>query len=194
MSPRETAPAGHCSSWPAAWRLRAGSSRPVASVTIVASSIKGRWRWRASNTSAAIEAFSGAVALKSDSMLGYLRRGEAYRRRKRLDDALRGPPAGLRAGPHRPASARARLATSTLRSSDTIARPRAARPTSRSTTSRRACSTSWASCATGPASPLRGSPCFERRSRSTRSVLPKRNTSSAFASGTSTGMPRRSLP
>ena len=41
------------------------------------------------NTSAAIEAFSGAVALKSDSMLGYLRRGEAYRRRHELDDALR---------------------------------------------------------------------------------------------------------
>jgi tetratricopeptide (TPR) repeat protein len=41
------------------------------------------------NTSAAIEAFSGAVALKSDSMLGYLRRGEAYRRRRELDDALR---------------------------------------------------------------------------------------------------------
>jgi tetratricopeptide (TPR) repeat protein len=43
----------------------------------------------AGNTSAAIEAFSGAVALKSDSMLGYLRRGEAYRRRRDLDDALR---------------------------------------------------------------------------------------------------------
>jgi tetratricopeptide (TPR) repeat protein len=41
------------------------------------------------NTSAAIEAFSGAVALKSDSMLGYLRRGEAYRRRHELDAALR---------------------------------------------------------------------------------------------------------
>ncbi len=43
----------------------------------------------AGNTSAAIEAFSGAVALKSDSMLGYLRRGEAYRRRQELDAALR---------------------------------------------------------------------------------------------------------
>jgi tetratricopeptide (TPR) repeat protein len=30
---------------------------------------------------AAIEAFSGAIALKPDAMLGYLRRGEAYRRR-----------------------------------------------------------------------------------------------------------------
>ncbi len=43
----------------------------------------------AGNTSAAIEAFSGAIALKADSMLGYLRRGEAYRRRRELDDALR---------------------------------------------------------------------------------------------------------
>ena len=41
------------------------------------------------NTSAAIEAFSGAVALKADSMLGYLRRGEAYRRRNEPDAALR---------------------------------------------------------------------------------------------------------
>jgi tetratricopeptide (TPR) repeat protein len=43
----------------------------------------------AGNTSAAIEAFSGAVALRPDSMLGYLRRGEAYRRRHELSDALR---------------------------------------------------------------------------------------------------------
>jgi tetratricopeptide (TPR) repeat protein len=43
----------------------------------------------AGSTYAAIEAFSGAVALKSDSMLGYLRRGEAYRRRNELDAALR---------------------------------------------------------------------------------------------------------
>jgi tetratricopeptide (TPR) repeat protein len=41
------------------------------------------------NTSAAIEAFSGAVALKGDSMLGYLRRGEAYRRRNEPEEALR---------------------------------------------------------------------------------------------------------
>ena len=50
---------------------------------------KGEVALAAGNTSAAIEAFSGAVALKSDSMLGYLRRGEAYRRRRELDDALR---------------------------------------------------------------------------------------------------------
>ncbi len=43
----------------------------------------------AGNPSAAIEAFSGAVALKSDSMLGYLRRGEAYRTRHELEAALK---------------------------------------------------------------------------------------------------------
>ena len=43
----------------------------------------------AGNTSAAIEAFSGAVALKSSSMLGYLRRGEAYRSRHELEAALK---------------------------------------------------------------------------------------------------------
>ena len=41
------------------------------------------------NTSAAVEAFSGAIALRADSMLGYFRRGEAYRRRGELDPALR---------------------------------------------------------------------------------------------------------
>lgn len=37
----------------------------------------------------AIEAYSGAIALKSDSMLGYLKRGETYRRRGELVEALR---------------------------------------------------------------------------------------------------------
>ncbi len=37
----------------------------------------------------AIEAFSGAVALKPASMVGYLRRGEAHRQRHELDAALR---------------------------------------------------------------------------------------------------------
>jgi tetratricopeptide (TPR) repeat protein len=41
------------------------------------------------DTSSAIEAFSGAIALKSDSMLGYLKRGETYARRNELDSALR---------------------------------------------------------------------------------------------------------
>jgi tetratricopeptide (TPR) repeat protein len=40
-------------------------------------------------TSVAIEAFSGAVALKPDSMLGYLKRGDTYRRRGELATALR---------------------------------------------------------------------------------------------------------
>ncbi|MGH9409969.1 MAG: tetratricopeptide repeat protein [Vicinamibacterales bacterium] len=42
-----------------------------------------------SDTSAAIEDFSGAIALKSDGMAPYLKRGEAYRRRGEYDAALR---------------------------------------------------------------------------------------------------------
>jgi tetratricopeptide (TPR) repeat protein len=37
---------------------------------------------------AAIESFSGAIAIRPDSMLGYLKRGEAYRRRADLGRAL----------------------------------------------------------------------------------------------------------
>src|SRR6185295_6522995 len=37
------------------------------------------------DTFSAIESFSGAIALKEGSMLGYLKRGEAYRRRQQLD-------------------------------------------------------------------------------------------------------------
>jgi tetratricopeptide (TPR) repeat protein len=41
------------------------------------------------NTAAAIEAFSGAITLKPDSMLGYLKRGQTYRRRNELVPAIR---------------------------------------------------------------------------------------------------------
>src|SRR5436190_12869225 len=41
------------------------------------------------NTAAAIEAFSGAITLKPESMLGYLKRGETYRRRGDLPAAER---------------------------------------------------------------------------------------------------------
>ena len=40
-------------------------------------------------TGVAVEAFSGAIALKPDSMLGYLRRGETYRRIGDLKAAMR---------------------------------------------------------------------------------------------------------
>ncbi|MBM3777459.1 MAG: tetratricopeptide repeat protein [Acidimicrobiia bacterium] len=40
-------------------------------------------------TSAAIEAFSGAVALRPTSMVGHLKRGDTYRRRGQMNDALR---------------------------------------------------------------------------------------------------------
>lgn len=39
--------------------------------------------------STAIEAFSGAIALRGDSMIGYLKRGDAYRRRDELEAAVR---------------------------------------------------------------------------------------------------------
>src|SRR5215203_2820337 len=41
------------------------------------------------NTFAAIEAFSGAIARKPDAMLGYLKRGETYRRRGEFVAAIR---------------------------------------------------------------------------------------------------------
>jgi tetratricopeptide (TPR) repeat protein len=41
------------------------------------------------DTYSAIEAFSGAIAWRGDSMLGYLKRGEAYRRRGELEAAIR---------------------------------------------------------------------------------------------------------
>jgi len=40
-------------------------------------------------TDAAVEAYSGALALKGDSMIAFLRRGEAYRKRGDLGNALR---------------------------------------------------------------------------------------------------------
>ena len=41
------------------------------------------------NTFAAIDAFSDAVALKPEAMIGFLKRGETYRRRGELESALR---------------------------------------------------------------------------------------------------------
>ena len=38
---------------------------------------------------AAVEAFSGALAFKPDSMVAYLRRGQAYRDQRRFDEATR---------------------------------------------------------------------------------------------------------
>ncbi len=43
----------------------------------------------AGNAYAAIEAFSGAIALRGDSMLSHLRRGQAYQAQRRYDDAAR---------------------------------------------------------------------------------------------------------
>lgn len=43
----------------------------------------------AGNAYAAVEAFSGALAFRPDSMVAYLRRGEAYRDQRRFDEATR---------------------------------------------------------------------------------------------------------
>ena len=40
------------------------------------------------DTFAALEAFTGAIAVKPDSMLGHLKRGETYRRRTQLEEAM----------------------------------------------------------------------------------------------------------
>jgi tetratricopeptide (TPR) repeat protein len=50
---------------------------------------QGEAALRRDDTFSAIEAFSGAILLKHDSMLGYLKRGEAYRRRGELEAARR---------------------------------------------------------------------------------------------------------
>ena len=51
--------------------------------------VQGESALAAADTGKAIEAFSGAIAVKSDSMLGYLKRGETYRLRGELESALR---------------------------------------------------------------------------------------------------------
>src|ERR671910_1913057 len=58
-------------------------------------------------TSSAIEAFSGALALKRDSMLAHLKRGDTYRRRGELKAALRD--LRVAAAPHPPAPLPAEL-------------------------------------------------------------------------------------
>ena len=47
----------------------------------------------------AVEAFSGAIALRSDSMIAYLKRGETYRRRGEAGAALRDLRAAARLDP-----------------------------------------------------------------------------------------------
>ncbi len=50
---------------------------------------QGETALAADQTFVAVEAFSGAIVLKPDSMLAHLRRGETYRRRGELSQALR---------------------------------------------------------------------------------------------------------
>ena len=51
------------------------------------------------DTFSAIENFSGAIALKGDAMLGYLKRGQAYRRRQQLDAPAHGSHQALKLDP-----------------------------------------------------------------------------------------------
>lgn len=66
------------------------------------------------DTFAAIESFSGAIVLKEGSMLGYLKRGEAYRRRQQLDMAVREPRHTAELGPAAEAAMRDLLRASEL--------------------------------------------------------------------------------
>lgn len=50
---------------------------------------RGESAMAADDTGAAVAAFSAALAIKPDAMLGYLKRGEAYRRQNDLESALR---------------------------------------------------------------------------------------------------------
>ena len=50
---------------------------------------RGDAAFRDDQTYVALEAYSGAVALRPDSMLAHLRRGEAYQRRGEIDEAVR---------------------------------------------------------------------------------------------------------
>ena len=50
---------------------------------------RGNRALTADQTVAAIEAFSGAIALNQDSMVAHLRRGEAYRKRGEIEAAIR---------------------------------------------------------------------------------------------------------
>lgn len=51
--------------------------------------LSGEQALEAGNSYAAIEAFSGAIGIRADSMTSHLRRGEAYRAQRRFDDAAR---------------------------------------------------------------------------------------------------------
>jgi Flp pilus assembly protein TadD len=93
-------------------------------------------------TFVAIEAFSGALALKPDSMLAYLKRGDTYRRRGEMSAALRDlrQAASLDPGAPRPVEL---LGDVNVAMGATSARSRNTGASPCSTTGRRACCTSW---------------------------------------------------
>jgi tetratricopeptide (TPR) repeat protein len=62
----------------------------------------GERAMRAGNSYAAIEAFSGALAFRPDSMVAHYRRAEAYRAQRRDDEALRDLREAVRLAPDAP--------------------------------------------------------------------------------------------
>ena len=94
-------------------------------------------------TSSAIEAFSGALALKRDSMLAHLKRGDTYRRRGELTAALRDLREAARARPVRAPPGGAARRRQRRAWATTSAPPSTTARSPSSTTARRACSTSW---------------------------------------------------
>ncbi len=80
--------------------LAAGITLAAVAILVVGSAVardrefqrlvaRGEQAVAADETFVAIEAFSGAIALKNDSMIAFLKRGETYRRRGEADAALR---------------------------------------------------------------------------------------------------------
>ena len=63
---------------------------------------EGERSLRAGNAYAAIEAFSGAIAFRPESMVAHYRRGEAYRTQGREDEALRDLREAVRLAPDAP--------------------------------------------------------------------------------------------
>ena len=138
--------------------------------------------------STAIEAFSGAIALKSDSMIGYLMRGDAYRRRDELEAALRDLRQAAELDPARPGLASC-SATSITPGIAIRPLPTTTRRTSSSTRSPRVLyKLALARYRAGQPTPA--SRRCRRRSPST-TASPKRTICSGFASATRSSPHRR---
>ena len=93
------------------WPLAAGGAVPDLSASRPNANTGACCRRRqgaaaAGETYRAVEAFSGALAFRPNSMVAYLRRGEAYRAQRRDDEAIRDLARGHATGARRAAAAR----------------------------------------------------------------------------------------